>query len=282
MRKIRLAVWSVKSRFDGKHDNCPYCKSKLHARLQRKNVLLEARKCHFCGLIFRWPTTTDQEAARFYQEEYQSGIVTDLPEQSELAKLKSTKMIGSRFDKTAQIDWVVKTVPQPARVLVFGSSWGYMDYQLKAHGYQVEGLELSRPRAEFGRKNLGLTIHTSWQELLSADPNPARFDLIFTAHTMEHLTDVRSTLDRFREVTRPGARLIVIVPNGGGELARSLGVQWSPFVGSEHTVAYTADWFKNTLTQNGCSVVEATSTTPEGEYDPTCNGDGLMVIATYS
>lgn len=282
MNKIRFAAWSVKARFDGKHDNCPYCKSTLHARLQRKHVLLEARKCHFCGLIFRWPATTDQEAEAFYQEEYRSGIVTDLPEASELTQLKAKGFVGSRFDKTAQIDWVKKRLPQGGRILVFGSSWGYTDYQLKLAGFQVEGLELSRPRAEFGRTQLGLTIHTSWQELYSAHLERRRFDLIFTAHTMEHLTDVRGTLDRFQDVARSEGSLIIIVPNGGGEFAREQGVSWAPFVGSEHTVAYTADWFQERLKRHGCSQVFATSTTPAGEYDATCNGDGLMVIATYS
>lgn len=280
--KLHFTAWSLKARFDKKHDQCPYCQSTLHATLQKKHLLLEARKCHFCGLIFRWPTTTDMEAAKFYQEEYQSGIVTDLPDANEMKSLKENNFKGSRFDKTAQVEIAMKAVAPPARALVFGSSWGYTDYQLKRAGYQVEGLELSKPRAEFGIKNLGLTIHTSWEKLLSVDPNPKRFDLIFTAHTMEHLTDVRGVLSRFQEVAAPYAKLIIIVPNGGGEFARTQGVEWAPFVGTEHTIAYTSDWFGDKLKRHGCREVYATSTTPEGQYDESCNGDGLMVIGTYS
>jgi len=44
----------LRARWSRRRSLCPYCESSLHRRLQRKRLLIEARKCEFCGLIFRW------------------------------------------------------------------------------------------------------------------------------------------------------------------------------------------------------------------------------------
>src|SRR6516225_368030 len=44
------------------------------------------------------------------------------------------------------------------RISEYGSSWGYTTYQFKEAGHQVKGFEISRTRAAFGTKNLGVEI----------------------------------------------------------------------------------------------------------------------------
>jgi 2-polyprenyl-3-methyl-5-hydroxy-6-metoxy-1,4-benzoquinol methylase len=279
MARLGFALWSLKARFHEQHNLCPYCGSSISWRLQRKKLLIEARRCQYCDLIFRWPTDTLDKAMRFYEQEYRSGIVTDLPSQQELSQLGTNGFRESRYDKSRYVE-LVKTIRiAPARLLDFGASWGYVSSQLQNAGYTVEGFELSRTRADFGRTHLGVPIHFSWEQLQSC-PWP-RFDAIFTAHTLEHVCDLRSILNKFAETIVSGGFLLIIVPNAGGRDARRLGVRWGPYIGETHTIAFTADWFRNNLPRHGFMPIEIFSTTATGK-DLMCDGEELVCIARYS
>ncbi|HEX2517049.1 MAG TPA: class I SAM-dependent methyltransferase, partial [Chloroflexota bacterium] len=166
----------------------------------------------------------------------------------------------------------------PARVLDFGASWGYIGYQLQEAGYRVEGFELSPTRAAFGRQQLCLPIYSTWEELREEGPMP-RFDVVFTAHTLEHTYDLWSALGRLAEAVVPGGTLVAIVPNGGGRLAREHGVGWTPFIGETHTIALTADWFRQNLYRHGFEPVEQFCLEEGSGRDLTCDGEELVCVA---
>src|SRR5216683_5822231 len=46
------------------------------------------------------------------------------------------------------------------RIIDYGSSWGYLTYQLAKAGHDVQGYEISKSRAAYGVKNLGVEILT--------------------------------------------------------------------------------------------------------------------------
>jgi 2-polyprenyl-3-methyl-5-hydroxy-6-metoxy-1,4-benzoquinol methylase len=278
MARLGFAFWSLKARFSGQHQGCPYCGSILHTLLQRKWLLIHARKCQFCGLIFRWPTDDPEKAKSFYEQQYQSGVTTDLPSPEEVSNLRANGFKNSRFDKYYYVDLVKDVRPSPARILDYGASWGYLGYQLQFSGYQVEGFELDRLRAEFGRKHLQIPIHSSWGEL-KEKPLP-RFEVVFTAHCLEHVYDLSGILNWFAEALVPGGKLVIVVPNGGGRDARRLGVRWGPFLGETHTIAFTPEWFRQNLTRHGFKPEALFTFSKEGK-NWTCDGDNLVCIAEF-
>jgi 2-polyprenyl-3-methyl-5-hydroxy-6-metoxy-1,4-benzoquinol methylase len=276
MGRLRFALWSLGARFRPGHNQCPYCASIFHVRLQRKKLVIEARKCQYCGLIFRWPVDSPTKAERFYEHEYRSGIVTELPSAQEVARLRARAFEGSGHERARYTDLVRSVAAAPARVLDFGASWGYIGCQLEAAGYEVEGFEVSRTRAEFGREHLRLPIYSSWKEL---DERPLpRFDVVFTAHTLEHTFDLWAALERLAEAVVPGGALVAVVPNGGGREARRRGVGWTPYIGETHTIALTADWFRQNLPRHGFAPQDLFSLEADGR-DPSCDGDELVCIA---
>lgn len=246
----------------------------MHVRLQRKKLLIEARKCHYCQLIFRWPADDPQTAMRYYEKEYRSGKTTDLPDPEKLAQLRREEYQNSNYDFSAALGLVSQYLSLPARVLDFGASWGYVGDQFRRAGYEVECFELSRPRADYGRRQLQLTIHGSWPELLQS-PLP-RFDLVFASHVLEHLYDLWSTLERFASALKPGGLLFIDVPNGGGRHARRTGV--ASFIGEPHTIAFTSAWLRQNLPTHGFAIVDMFSAETEGK-DFQCQGDGLVCVA---
>lgn len=279
MARLQFAVWALKARFLKKHSQCPYCSSILHARLQRKKLLIEARKCQYCGLIFRWPTDSVGKAEGYYEHEYRSGHVTDLPESHELAELLAHGFENSRFDSARYIRLVDQACLGPCSLLDFGASWGYVGAQFARAGYRVQAFELSRSRAEFGRKQLGLQFYSSWEELTGA--GLPRFDVVFTAHTLEHVYDLKTTLCNISRAVLPGGRLVIIVPNGGSLQARQLGVAWGPYLGETHTIAFTSHWLQENLPVHGFEDLELFSPCSGGR-DLNCDGEELICIARRS
>jgi 2-polyprenyl-3-methyl-5-hydroxy-6-metoxy-1,4-benzoquinol methylase len=276
MARLGFALWSLKARFRDQNQGCPYCGSILHTRLQRKWLLIQARKCAYCGLIFRWPTDDPRKARDFYEQQYRSGITTDVPSRDEIANLRANGFRNSRFDKYYYVDLVKEVRPAPARVLDYGASWGYLAYQLQFSGYEVEGFELDRLRAEYGEKELKIPIHSSWDDL-KAKSLP-RFDIVFAAHCLEHVYDLSEIFDRFAGSLVRGGKLVVVVPNGGGRDARRLGVRWGPFLGETHTIAFTSEWFRQNLGRHGFKPTALFSFSKEGK-DWNCDGDNLVFIA---
>jgi 2-polyprenyl-3-methyl-5-hydroxy-6-metoxy-1,4-benzoquinol methylase len=276
MARLQFAFWALRARFLKRHWRCPYCGSILHTRLQRKKLLIEARKCQYCDLIFRWPTDSAAKAEKYYEREYRSGPVTDLPKSDELGELLASGFKNSRFDSSRYVELVEQACSSARSLLDFGASWGYVGAQFARAGYEVEGVELSRSRAEFGRTHLGLQLYSSWEELDStALP---RFDVAFTAHTLEHVYDLRSTLSNLSRALLPGGTLIIVVPNCGGLQARQHGVGWGPYLGETHTIAFTSHWLRKMLPLHGFGGLELFSPSPGGR-DVCCEGEELICIA---
>jgi SAM-dependent methyltransferase len=263
------------ARLQSGRNRCPYCESCLHYRLQRKWLLIEARKCAYCGLIFRYPTDSANDAGEFYENGYSGQQATDLPDNHALQELLKTNFAGSPYDKSHRVQFI-QSVKPTGRILDFGSAWGYSLHQFKQAGYDAVGFELARNRAEFGRNHLNLEVHTDLKTLM--EHHRQSFDLVYTDHALEHTTNLRQPLEAFAELLKPSGRLIVFVPNCSSRLGRQLGVGWGPFIGESHTIAFTDRWYAENLPRHGLAVEQLFSTTGNG-HDSLPDGEELVCIA---
>ena len=174
-------------------------------------------KCEGCGLIYRRPQDPEGFAEHFYQDEYQSALTTALPEPAFLATMLASAFTGTEKNLADKIE-ALRTLGlrAGARVLDYGSSWGYGVWQLNVAGYLAEGFEVSRPRASYGRRSLGVTIHTDTTQLAS---HP--YDAVFTNHVLEHVPDPNRALTQIALALRPGGWLVAFFPNGSDECRRA-------------------------------------------------------------
>ena len=249
MARFAFAVEMLKARWSAQRSLCPYCESRLHRRLQRKKLLIEARKCEFCGLVFRWPCDDPDRARQFYEGAYEGQQATTLPASPEaLEQLVEEQFRGTQFDRSHRVALVQSFLPT-GRLLDFGCSWGYSLVQWRAAGYDAVGFEAARDRARFGRERLGLDIR---DDLGAFDAEPsASFDVVYADHVFEHLPLLRRPVELFARLLKPGGVLLLFTPNGGGALARRLGTGWGPFIGESHTIALTAEWCNRNLPAHG-------------------------------
>src|SRR5436305_6253200 len=102
-------------------------------------------------------------------------------------------------------------VRKHAIVLDYGCSWGYSLYQMKSGGFDVQGFEVSKPRAVYGRKNLDVDIQYNFANIRSNN------DAVVCSHAIEHLPDLNEFLARVSSCLKQDGLLVVFCPNGSAE-----------------------------------------------------------------
>jgi SAM-dependent methyltransferase len=119
---------------------------------------------------------------------------------------------------------VARLTPGPARILDLGCGRGMMLAALQARGWECTGTEASPELAEAALRHYGLRV-------LPAEDAPLPFpdasmDVATSWHTLEHMErPVRMIGDIYR-ILKPGAVLVVEVPNLASIQARLGGSRW--------------------------------------------------------
>lgn len=208
---------------------CPSCGSQRSRVLDRKLLVTTLRRCSQCELLFRAPTTSEAESNQFYQSEYAQGFTTDIPSEKALAGLLAAHFQSTNKDYTRYIELLhALGVASGQRVIDYGCSWGYGTWQLQRAGYEMQGFEVSQPRCAFARDRLGLDAVATTEDLRPP------FDCFFCAHVVEHVPNVRETLELARCLLRPDGLLVFFTPNGSESNRRTNPHAWHTRWGFVH------------------------------------------------
>jgi hypothetical protein len=189
---------------------CPNCGMSSNTEIDQKYFVTRLLKCKSCKLSFRHPTDTRQFLTEFYQSSYHADYsnetlnITDLPSAEELKQLTKNNFPDKR-NHSSFVAALLKSSEK--RVLDYGTSWGYSVYHLRKAGFDAEGFEISKARAEFGRK-LNVNIYS--------DPKmvPAGWDMIMSNHAIEHLPVVSDFVTFASERLKPNGIFMAFCPNG--------------------------------------------------------------------
>jgi len=233
--------------------SCPYCNTRRSVSEGRKRFLLRLRRCPECNLLFRLPKDSPGAASRYYERGYQEHTV-DAPSTHELQAMLAQDFRGTRFDRGDKVNELLKWIADPAgaKVLDYGASFGYVVRQMHRAGLnRALGFEISRTRADYGQKHLGVQVVSDWSSARASGP----FDAICAIHVIEHLPRPAMLFDECRQLLRPGARLLLWTPNAGTEaVARYYGGHWKNLVGEPHPVALTYEFVEVALRRQGYSL----------------------------
>lgn len=247
----KLGYWLRSALQQRQPRRCPCCGGAEVAEIDRKAVVTRLLQCQRCALNFRWPRDDSRWLQNFYQQAYSidQPLMTELPSQDELARLKADNF-SEHPDYSGYLN---QLAGRGRRILDYGCSWGYNVYKLSRDGFCVEGFELSRPRADYGCRNLGVTIHTDSSQIQGC------YDVIFSSHVIEHLPSIPDFLAFVRRHLSPDGHLIVFCPNGSNDYRQRepqvwhlnwglvhpnfLGVDFVSRVLSDHPyLVLTGDW----------------------------------------
>jgi len=176
----------------------------------------------------------------FYQEEYEQGFTTDLPDDATLMELLRTEFRGTEKDYSQYIAVLDALGCRAGQALLdYGCSWGYGSWQLMHAGYRVKAFEISGPRCAFARKRLGVDSSTTLDE---ADKG---FDVVFSAHVLEHLPSIEHAIRFGLEALRPGGLWVAFTPNGSPDYRAVNPYGWHRSWGYVHPQLPDAEYYRH-------------------------------------
>ena len=259
--KLQYLANSLLHSIDAGRFACPACKSRKSTLVERKFLVTTLRRCSECELLFRAPTTSSEENARFYQEQYQQGFTTDLPSTDELAFLKRSGFKGTEKDYSYVIAILGQLgLNRGSRVFDYGCSWGYGSWQLAQAGFDVTAFEISCPRSRYAVEKLGVRLNSSSAE------TDGSFDVFFSSHVIEHVPNPSTMLREGLRLLRPGGLFVCFTPNGSERYRSSNPRSYSRLWGLAHPQLICERW----IAANARSLPWFVSSTPV-DGDALCN-----------
>ena len=165
-------------------------------------------RCRTCGLMRTDPRPTPGTIGRYYPDSYGPYQGTRVAAEPAAARRTSWKSrLTSLYDSRAQ---ALPPELAPGRMLEIGCASGSFLHRMAGKGWEVEGIEFS-PTAGAAARALGYPVHIGSVE--EAPEPSAPYDLLVGWMVLEHLHQPVHALRRLHRWGRPGASLVVSVPN---------------------------------------------------------------------
>lgn len=238
MSRISYLAKSALRYFSSK--SCPSCGGHNVEIVDTKYIVTRLFKCKNCLQLFRHPNDSFEFNIRFYQKDYcQRGITTDLPSAQELESLKVNDFNGKNASLYIAIflELFTETVPGNIKLVDYGCSWGYQTFQFLKKGFDCSAFEISKPRAEYGNLQLGLSIKTDPSEL------PRNNHIFFSCHVIEHVPSPRQMVEFGIDRLQRGGFFIAESPNGSDAFKKSKPELFHMLWGQVHPNMLTAEFY---------------------------------------
>jgi SAM-dependent methyltransferase len=147
----------------------------------------------------------------------------------------------------------------PGRLLDLGPWVGFYMAEAEKRGWSALGVEPSAFAAEYARERLGLEVRH--EDLYEVDLPESSFDAVLMGDVLEHLTRTDEALERARRWLAPGGALVLLLPDAGSRIARTLGRRWWSVIPT-HVHYFTRASVRAMLDRHGFRIVH-TSTDPK-------------------
>ena len=212
-------------------NGCPNCGHDGFETRDRKALVTELRDCKRCRLMNRYhPTDPVEESVDFYQEDYEQGFTTDMPDAAALKALGDTRFAGHEKDYAPLIALVADLgIARGMRIFDFGCSWGFGSWQFAQTGYDVKSFEISRPRAHYAREKMGVDVIDDVAVLEAATGLGGTCDWFFSNHVLEHVPSPSDAVATARRLLKPGGLFLAITPNGSLAYRHAAPESWHQF-----------------------------------------------------
>lgn len=203
-------------------------------------------KCHSCGLMRTNPRPTQNTMGFYYPDNYGPYLGTQIPQPSLISKFKKILI----FPIKRVVNFNVQRLPSvaPGRMLEIGSASGAFLHHMASKGWEVHGIEFSEEAAKASAR-LGYHVHAG--PLETAPPPDEPFDLIVGWMVLEHLHDPIVCLQKLREWAKPGAWLVLSLPNAKSLEFQLFKERWYALQLPNHLYHFTPETLEKVLSAGG-------------------------------
>lgn len=209
--------------------------------------------CPACGLLF-----APERRAHDLQRLYDAGYFEAYPG----GEAYEDDPTQRRYEAAQRIAFV-RRFRHDGRLLEIGAAAGHFVEAALEAGFEAAGVEPAADLARRATERLGVPVLAGFIE--DVELEPASFDVACAWHVVEHVSDPREALARVRETLRPGAPLLIEVPNIDSVRARRQRARW-PNLDIRHHVGHYTPAALGALLQRAGYQVLLTETFPMRGY----------------
>ncbi|MGI8625432.1 MAG: class I SAM-dependent methyltransferase [Geodermatophilaceae bacterium] len=213
------------------------------------------RRCTRCTLVFVSPRLQEAALTRFYDQVdyFEGGVYGDQSRWSPAMVLQRIWTSG-RLDRIAEARAAghSRRSGSGQRLLEFGSGYGLFLGAARERGYDVQGVELSRPAAEATAR---LDIDVYCGQVVDA-PVAGPYDVICGWDTLEHVPDPLAVLRRIRKLIDEDGTVALSTPYFSSLPSRVLRERWWTLKPTEHIWHYTPYTLRLLAARAGLTVTD--------------------------
>lgn len=200
-------------------------------------------RCDDCGVIYQNPQPFQDELLQRYDDAYFS---YEIENEKKFFQLMRFGLDDIRFDR------IETSLPKESRsFLDIGCATGLLLDHIRRRNWDVRGVEICRPSAQYGIQERGVDIHIgTLDEAQFAD---ARFDVVHFSHLIEHLNSPGAFLNEVARITKPGGWVLVTTPNTQGFQARVFQKNWRSAI-ADHLYLFSKSNLRRALADRGLQV----------------------------
>ena len=212
-------------------------------------------RCCDCGFRFLNPRPTTQEYDQLYS--IGSGRLAEVyPVPQDFYSDTETRRLEEYRNKLE----ILSKHGAKGRILEIGSCTGLFLNEARNCGFEVEGIEPSKKDCQIALEKFGLRLQQGSIEQL--DFPTGSFDVVFSSHVFEHLSDPLAAARRISSWLRPGGFQMMEVPNQFATLPK-LRSRWLGHVkrrdrslrSIHHTVFFTPATLRLLGSLSGCEII---------------------------
>lgn len=192
-------------------------------------------KCRKCGLVYTNPRPDSKSIAAYYDESY---------EYHETRNMTFLERLHYRYFRNPGL--------KKGKILDVGCGNGNYLYLFRKKGWDCYGTEVSSSMIDYMISDLGLKIFKG--ELYDITLPEEYFDVVTFWGSLEHMNNPFEVLTKTYRLLKPGARVIILVPNIESLEARIFRNYWHHIEVPTHYYQFSPETLTNLLKRAGFKI----------------------------
>lgn len=236
-----------------KLNHCPLCQSpqianylvvKDHAVSQESFSICKCSKCDF---LFTNPRPDENNIQKYYDSK---NYISHQDKTSNLTNFLYKIVRGITLKK--KIKWLNENSSKKGRLLDFGCGTGYFLREAKSDGWEGVGFETNSQAASVAWKKHGLQVYQDKNLLQAVN----KFDVITLFHVLEHVHDLKGTMDLLLSKLKKKGTLLVAVPNYSSYDSLLYKENWASLDVPRHLYHFTSQTMEVLTQEYGLKIKE--------------------------
>jgi 2-polyprenyl-3-methyl-5-hydroxy-6-metoxy-1,4-benzoquinol methylase len=236
-----------------KIENCPICNATERSDYLKVEDFSTSQEeftisqCKSCGFLFTNPIPDENEIDKYYDNPNYISHTNS-----------STGLFGSVYQflrKRAlrkKLGWIEAHMPS-GTLVDYGSGTGEFINHCMANGWRAHGYEISESARNMAKTNYDIDVR---HPNAFSDLEDQSVDVISLWHVLEHLPDLKHTIERMSQKLKVGGLLVLALPNPESWDAQKYGRYWAAWDVPIHFYHFKKQDIKRLAEQTGLSIVD--------------------------